>query len=41
MTPIKIDITRRLRLLAEATGLDYEKLLAEAKDVIKRLPPAR
>lgn len=39
--PQKVDITHRLRLLAEAEGLDYQELLAEANDVIKRLPPAR
>jgi hypothetical protein len=39
--PQKVDITHRLRLMAEAEGLDYEELLAEANDVIKRLPPAR
>lgn len=39
--PQKVDITQRLRLMAEQEGLDYEELLAEANDVIKRLPPAR
>jgi hypothetical protein len=39
--PQKVDITHRLRLMAEAEGLDYEELLAEANDVIKKLPPAR
>lgn len=39
--PQKVDITHRLRLMAEQEGLDYEELLAEANDVIKRLPPAR
>lgn len=39
--PQKVDITHRLRLMAEAEGLDYQELLAEANDVIKRLPPAR
>ena len=39
--PQKVDITHRLRLMAEAEGLDYDELLAEANDVIRRLPPAR
>ena len=37
--PQKVDITARLRLLAEQEGLDYEELLAEAEAVIKSLPP--
>ena len=39
--PQKVDITHRLRLMAEAEGLDYEELLAEAQSVIKSLPTAR
>lgn len=39
--PAKVDITHRLRAMAEAEGLDYQELLAEAQDVIKRLPPLR
>lgn len=37
----KIDITGRLKLMAEQEGLNYEELLAEAQAIIKRLPPAR
>jgi hypothetical protein len=37
--PQKVDITQRLRVIAEQEGLDYQELLAEAQDVIKRLPP--
>jgi hypothetical protein len=37
--PQKVDITARLKLLAEQEGLDYEELLAEAQAVIKALPP--
>lgn len=37
--PQKVDITHRLRLMAEQEGLDYEELLAEAQAVIKALPP--
>lgn len=37
--PQKVDITHRLKLMAEQEGLDYEELLAEAQDIIKRLPP--
>jgi hypothetical protein len=39
--PQKVDITHRLRLMAEQEGLDYEELLAEAQSVIKSLPAAR
>ncbi len=39
--PQKVDITHRLRLMAEAEGLDYDELLAEAQSVIKSLPQAR
>jgi hypothetical protein len=37
--PHKVDISHRLRLMAEAESLDYEELLAEAQAVIKSLPP--
>jgi hypothetical protein len=39
--PQKVDITHRLRLMAEQEGLDYDELLAEAQSVIKSLPSAR
>lgn len=37
--PEKVDITHRLRLMAEQENLDYDELLAEAQVVIKALPP--
>jgi hypothetical protein len=33
-----VDITARLRLMAEQEGLDYEELLAEAQAGIRSLP---
>jgi hypothetical protein len=36
--PMKVDITYRLRLLAEQEGLDPDEVIAEAQAIIKRLP---
>jgi hypothetical protein len=36
--PLKVDISARLRLLAEAEGLDPDELIAEARRIVKSLP---
>ena len=38
---VKIEIMARLKQVAEESGIPYEELLAEAKKIPKRVPPAR